>query len=163
MIQKEKPIVNKKFLLQKMDGKGGWTFAVIPDLSFARKHRSPWVNVKGTIDNHPFENLKLAKIKAGGYFFPVKAEIRKQIQKQAGDSVKIVLFEDFSLFEIPEEIIECLKIEEDAYTAFMKLREFHQKEFVKWISSAKKEETRVERINATIDKLLKGELLHDGS
>ncbi|MES2560485.1 MAG: YdeI/OmpD-associated family protein [Bacteroidota bacterium] len=156
-----KPIVNKEFLLQKVDGKGGWTYALIPDLPLERKPRSLWVNVKGSIDDHTFENLKLAKIKAGGYFFPVKAEIRKAIRKQAGDSVKIVLFEDHSLFEIPEEIIECLKIEMDAYKAFMKLREFHQKEFIKWISSAKKEETRVERINATIDKLLRGGKLGD--
>lgn len=155
----EKPIVNKEFLLQKIEGKGGWTYALIPDLTFDKKHGSLWVNVKGTIDNHPFEHLKLAKIKAGGYFFPVKAAIRKAIGKQAGDSVKIILYEDLSVFEVPEEIVECLKIEEDAYKAFIQLRQFHQKEFIKWIVSAKKEETRVERINATIDKLLKGETL----
>ncbi|MES2780824.1 MAG: YdeI/OmpD-associated family protein [Bacteroidota bacterium] len=156
----QKPIVNKEFLLQKVPGKGGWTYALIPDISFDQKRQSLWVKVKGTIDDHEFNNLNLAKIKGGGFFFPVKAEIRKAINKREGDSVRIVLFEDFTAFEIPEEFIECLKIEQKAYEKFIALKETHQKEFIHWIYEAKKEETRAERINSTINKVLKGERLY---
>ncbi len=156
----EKPIINSEFLLQKMPGKGGWTFALIPELADGKKFSSLWLKVKGSIDNHQFEKLSLAKIKDGGYFFPIRADIRKAIQKQAGDYVTIILYEDFSVFEIPEEIAECLKLEPNAYPKFIALKETRQKEFVSWILSAKREETKAARINTTIDKVLKGETLY---
>ena len=30
-METEKPVVNKKYLLEKFPGKGGWTYAVIPE------------------------------------------------------------------------------------------------------------------------------------
>jgi hypothetical protein len=33
----EKPLVNKKFLLEKYPGKGGWTFARLPDIRPEKK------------------------------------------------------------------------------------------------------------------------------
>lgn len=156
----KKPIINDEFLLQRMPGKGGWTFAVIPDIPADKKFSSLWLKVKGSIENHEFENLSLAKIKNGGYFFPVRAAIRKTIQKQAGDYVRIKLYPDFSVFQIPEEIIDCLKLEPNAYPKFMELKESRQKEFVNWILSAKREETKAQRINTTITKVLKGEALY---
>jgi hypothetical protein len=29
----EKPLIDKKYLLEKFQGKGGWTYASIPDIS----------------------------------------------------------------------------------------------------------------------------------
>lgn len=150
------PIVNAEFLLQKMPGKGGWTFAVVPNISFKQPH-SMWAKVKGKIDSHEFESLSLARIKDGNYFFPVKAEIRKALKKQAGDTVNIVLFEDFSEFTIPNDIIECLKIEHGTFQMFCALSKSNQRQYVKWILSAKQDETKASRINILIDKLLKGE------
>lgn len=47
----------------------------------------------------------------GNLFLPVKAEIRKKIKKQAGDYVHVILYKDDSVFEVPQEIIDCLKLE----------------------------------------------------
>jgi len=156
----KKPLVQDEFLLQKMPGKGGWTFVLLSGIVLNKKKSSLWTSVEGSIDNYKFESLSLAKTKDGMYFFPVKAEIRKQIKKQAGDYVQLVLFEDTTVFKIPEELIECLKIENDAYLKFMQLKENHQKEFINWIYAAKREETIAQRINSTIDKVMKGERLY---
>ena len=150
----DKPIIHSKLLLQKFPGKGGWTYAEIPDVSSAKKTNFGWVKVKGRIDDFEINGYSLAPMKGGKLFLPVKSEIRKKIKKQAGDYIIVILFHDDSTFEIPNEIIECLKLELLAYQRFEKLSPSHKKEYVKWIYSAKKDETRAERINKMISQLL---------
>jgi uncharacterized protein YdeI (YjbR/CyaY-like superfamily) len=91
----------------------------------------------------------------GTLFFPVRVEIRKKIKKEAGDEVHIILYQDLSALETPKELLVCLKDEPLAHERFLKLSEGKQKEIIDWISQAKKEETKVERIASSIDKLLK--------
>jgi Domain of unknown function (DUF1905)/Bacteriocin-protection, YdeI or OmpD-Associated len=159
----EKPLVENDYLLQKFPGKGGWTYAVIPEILQNKNTPFGWVKVKGSIDNYEIKNYRLMPMGNGHLFFPVKAEIRKQIKKQAGDYVSIILYKDDSVFEIPQEIIDCLKYDEQAYQKFMNLSERYQKEFIKWIYAAKKEETKAQRINTTIDKVVHGKYLYDNT
>ncbi len=42
-----------------------------------------------------------------------------------------------------------------AHERFLKLSEGKQKEIIDWIAQAKKEETKIERIASSIDKLLR--------
>ncbi|TDD97066.1 YdeI/OmpD-associated family protein [Flavobacterium cellulosilyticum] len=156
----EKPIFEKECLLQKYPGKGGWTFAEIAGIQQNKNTPFGWVKVKGKIDAFEFSNFNLAPMRNGKLFMAVKAAIRKKIEKQAGDYVKIQLFADNSIFEIPEEIIDCLKYDQKAYEKFITLKERHQKEFIKWIYAAKKEETKAIRINAMMDNILKDEFLY---
>lgn len=97
----------------------------------------------------------------GKLFFPVKAEIRKKINKQAGDWVHIILYADQSSPEIPEDLLICLKDEPDAYKNFLSYTEGEQKAYIDWINAAKKEDTKVKRIAATINKLLKKQKYSD--
>ena len=46
-----------------------------------------------------------------------------------------------------------------AKEAYHKLSYSHQKEYVEWINDAKKLETRKNRINQAIEKLIKGQKL----
>jgi hypothetical protein len=156
----DKPIIDDEFLLQKMSGKGGWTFAVVPVSPHIRRNGSLWIRVIGIIDGHEFKKMSLAPLKDGRFFIPFKAEVRKVLEKGVGDYVKIVLFEDLSAFVTPAEIIDCLKIEIGAYEKFMQFKENHRFEFINWIYSAKKEETQAQRINIMIDKVLRGERLY---
>jgi len=48
-----------------------------------------------------------------------------------------------------------LKDEPLAHKRFLALSESKQKEIIDWISQAKKEETKVERIASSLEKLLK--------
>ncbi len=93
----------------------------------------------------------------GRLFLPIKAAIRKQIGKQAGDFVNVVLFKDSAPLEIPDELVMCLSDEPTAYEKFKQLTEGEQKAFIDWIYSAKTDETKVNRIATTINNLLNGQ------
>ena len=55
---------------------------------------------------------------------------------------------------IPEEIQSLLKKYPDALTFFDKLSYTHQKEYINWITSAKKEENHIKRMELFVEKLL---------
>ena len=151
----EKPLVNKKYLLEKFPGKGGWTFTFIPEIPPDKHSPFGFMKVKGSIDGYEIKHFHLLPSVKGDdrLFLTVKAEIRKVIKKEAGDYVHIILYPDNDPIEIPEELIICLKDESNAYEKFQQLKESEQKAFVDWICAAKTDETKVKRIAETIDKL----------
>lgn len=156
----EKPLVDDLFLLERFPGKGGWTYARLPQVPPDKSAPFGWRTVKGTIDGHPLHHYKLMPMGNGELFLPVKAEIRKKIGKQTGDFIHVVLFTDEDPILVPEELVLCLKDEPGAYELFTQLKEGEKKEFLDWINSARKDETKVERILKMIQLVLKGEKLH---
>lgn len=156
-----KPLVNKKYLLEKYPGKGGWTYAAIPEIIQDKHAPFGWVKVKGTIDNYEIKNYKLMPMGNGKLFLPVKSEIRKKIGKKEGDWVNVVLYADNSPIAIPEDFLDCLKEDPIAYKSFFTYTDGQQKEFIDWIYSAKKDNTKVKRIAETLNKLTKQVKLRD--
>jgi hypothetical protein len=157
----EKPLVNKHYLLEKYPGKGGWTYAAIPEVLQDKHAPFGWVKVRGSIDDAEIKNYHLMPMGNGKLFLPVKAEIRKKINKKAGDLVKVVLYADDTATEIPEELLLCLLDEPLAHQRFLCYTDGEKKAFIDWIYSAKKEETKTDRIAETITKLLKGQKLKE--
>lgn len=160
-MEKEIALVNKDYLLQKYPGKGGWTYAVISEVSKDKRSRFGWVKVKGHIDSFELKNYKLMPLSNGSLFLPVRSEIRKKIGKKAGDWVKVVLYADDAPTEIPDELLSCLEEDSIAYEAFKSYTDAQRKEFIDWIYSAKTEDTRVKRIVETLNKLAKGRKFRD--
>ena len=98
----------------------------------------------------------------GQLFLSVRKEIRKKIGKEAGDTVKIVLYPDLSHLEIPQEIMDCFELEpKKTYENFMKLTEGDRKLYLDWIYDAKKEETKIERITEMIKRVEKNLKFYD--
>lgn len=149
----ETPLVNKKYLLEKYSGKGGWTYAAIPEVLQDKHAHFGWVKVRGFIDSYEFKNFHLMPMGNGKLFLPVKSEIRKKIGKKVGDWVTVILYADDGLTQIPDELVLCLKSDQAAYDMFNKFTEGEKKGIVDWIYSAKKEETRIDRIAQTLNKL----------
>lgn len=79
------PLTDKAYLLEKFPGKGGWTYAAIPEIAPDKHAHFGWVRVKGTIDGYKIKGFHLMPMGNGKLFLPVKSEIRKKIKKQAGD------------------------------------------------------------------------------
>jgi hypothetical protein len=78
-------------LLHKSDNKGGWTYAVwLEAATFFGTHGL--VKISGSIDGHPFKASFMAT--GDGYqMLPIKAETRKLVGKEAGDTVEITILE----------------------------------------------------------------------
>jgi hypothetical protein len=77
--------------LQKGDHKGAWT-CIVWDESADFFGTRGLVKVRGTIDGEPFESSFMAQ-GDGSHRLPVKADIRKAIGKEAGDTVRVRLDE----------------------------------------------------------------------
>ncbi len=150
-----KPLADKEYLLEKFPGKGGWTYAIIPEIPPDPHSPFGWVKVKGSIDGYEINNYHLLPtVKGTGQvFLSVKAEIRKKIKKDAGDYVHIVLYPDNDPLEVPEELLLCLQDDTEAWQFFNSLNKSEQHKYVKWIYSAQTDHTKVERIAKTLVRL----------
>jgi hypothetical protein len=152
-METQKPLVDQNYQLEKFHGKGGWTYAQIPEILQDKHSPFGWVRVCGSIDGIEIKGYHLMPMGNGKLFLPVKAEIRKKIGKKQGDFVRVILYPDNLPTEIPEELKLCLRDEPGAWEAFSSYTEAEKKAFVEWIYSAKTEETKVNRIAQTLDKL----------
>ncbi len=148
----EKPLVNKEYLLEKFPGKGGWTYTIIPEILPDKKSPFGWVKVRGSIDGYEIKKYHLLPTLSGTgqLFLSVKAEIRKKIKKEAGDYVHIILYPDNEPLEVPEELLLCLQDDTEALKFFNSLNENEQHNYIKWIYSAKTDQTKVDRIAKTL-------------
>lgn len=158
-MKSEKPLVEKDYLLQKFEGKGGWTYVEIPEIPMP-KTAFGMLKVKGKIDDYEFSDFHLMPLGNGNIFLPVKTEIRKKIKKQAGDTVHIVIYEDKTLLIIPEELLLCMEYEDGVIEKFENYSDGQKKACIDWINSAKTEQAKADRIAKTISMVQNGEKLY---
>jgi hypothetical protein len=86
-------MLNKTFSakLEKSPNHGGWTYVIWPD-SVHYFGTKGLVKISGTIDGYPFRASFMA-MGDGQHMLPIKAETRKAIGKDVGQTVHIVLKE----------------------------------------------------------------------
>lgn len=150
----EQPIVNRIYFLEKFPGKGGWTYAVIPEIKPDPHAWFGWISVRGAIDEIELPRCKLMPKGDGQLFLPVNAAMRKKLKKQAGDEVRITLFHDDNPPQIPDELMACFELEPpEILTRFRNLSIDNQHNAIKRIMNAKQLDTRARRILELLNEL----------
>jgi len=91
------------------------------------------------------------------HMLPILKNIRERIGKGPGDTVDVVIKRDESVrtVEVPPEFAKLMK-KEGVSATFEKLSYTHRKEYCRWITEAKKEETRQARLTKAVAMLKKG-------
>lgn len=92
----------------------------------------------------------------GKYLLAVPKAFREAAGVKAGDRIEVTIRRDTEkrTVEIPKDLSDKLK-ENNLTDVFEKMSYTHQKEFVNAVNEAKKEETRIRRIEKTIGMLKK--------
>jgi len=117
------------------------------------------VKVKVTFDGAQYRG---SIVNMGGcYMLGLTQEIRNKIGKGFGDEVFVTLEKDVEerSVEVPEDFTSAMNCDEIAISTFKSLSFTAQKEYVNWITSAKREATRSERIIKSVALLSEGKRL----
>lgn len=115
------------------------------------------VKVKVTYDGVPYRG-SLAKMGHHCHFLVVRKDIRKQIGKNEGDKVWVTVQRDTEerIVEIPDDLAALFAEHPDAKALYDRLSFTNRKEYSRWITDAKKPETRAGRLQKTIAMLMVG-------
>ena len=145
-----------KFRAQLQPGRGGGAYVFFPydvEKEFGTKGKVP---VQATFDGVPYKG-SLFKYSYSQHVLGILKSIREQIGKQPGDTVDLAIWKDEELrtVEIPADFRNRLK-KESLLTIFEKLSYAHRKEYCRWITEAKKEETRLRRLEKAVEMLRNG-------
>jgi ribosomal protein S18 acetylase RimI-like enzyme len=117
------------------------------------------VKVKATFDGVEYRG---SVVNMGGcYMLGLTQEMRSKIGKGFGDEVLVTLEKDVEerTMEVPEDFAAAMNTNEIAVSNYKSLSYTAQKEYVTWITSAKREVTRAERIIKAVTLLSEGKRL----
>jgi hypothetical protein len=145
-----------KFEAEIQRGEGGGAYVFFPfdvEKEFGAKER---VAVKATFDGVPYTG---SLMKCGGpqHMLGILKAIREQLGKGPGDTIDVAVWKDDveRTVEVPAAFEELMR-KEGLLPFFEQLSYTHRKEYCRWITEAKKEETRSKRLQKAIEMLRQG-------
>jgi hypothetical protein len=94
----------------------------------------------------------------GRYYLPIRREIREACGLAPGMPVLVMLAldEEPRQVEMPDDLTAAFAGDPVAQNAFDRLSFTHRREYVEWITSAKREATRTRRVAQTLEMLRNG-------
>ena len=117
------------------------------------KARAP---VKVTINGYTFRTTTFCM--EGCNFIPVNKANRQGVGIKAGDKFTVLMETDAEprIITPPIDFARALKADKKAQAIWEKLSFTHRKEYVNWITEAKKAETRARRIDKAVEMISGG-------
>ncbi len=133
---------------------------VVPDevVEALGSGRRPKVRV--TVGPHTYRSTVVPM--SGQFVLALNAENRTAAGVAAGDVVTVRLEVDGQPREVvvPDDLAAALSEDRVAGEAFERLSFTHRKEWARWVTDAKRPETRVSRIERTVSELRAGKRTH---
>ena len=97
-------------------------------------------------------------VMGGRFLLPLSAENRAAAGVAAGDEVEVELAPDLAprTVDVPEDLAALLSADSAAQATYDTLAPGQRKEWVRWVTEAKKPETRSDRVVKTVEALAAG-------
>jgi len=138
------------------DGDGSGAFVGFPWDPKAEFGKANLVPIRAEFDGEPYRGV-IANMGEGPCLIVLK-EIRAKIGKNVGDEVSIRLWHDTEprVIEPPADLAEAMGTVPAARAYWDKLAPSHRKQYVQWLESAKRPETRTARLAKAVALLAEG-------
>lgn len=135
-----------------------WTFLVLPKAASAKLPTRSMVSVDGTFGGVPFQ-ATLAPDGEGSHWLKVEKALREAAAARVGDRVALAIAPVAVEPEpaVPPDVRKALAAHPAAKAQWASLTAVARRDWIHWITSGKKAETRVKRIAVTCDKLACGQ------
>lgn len=143
----------KATILAGLGGGAGVAFPYDVEKEFGTRANVP---VSATFDGVPYRG-SLMNCGPGPHMLGVLKSVREKIGKGPGDIVDVVVWKDDRVrtIEVPNDFRALMK-KQGVLPIFEKLSYTNRKEYVRWITEAKREATRQERLEKSIRMLKTG-------
>lgn len=141
-------------IIQNAGGGGG--FVEVPfDVEEAFGSKRP--KIRATIEGQPYRGT-LARLGGAQHILLILKSIREKAGKTFGDTVRVSLGADLKprVVRVPPELRKELARNAAARAAFRKLSYTRRKEIARWITEARRPETRGDHVRRTMAALQHG-------
>lgn len=144
-------------IIQKVEGKNAAYIEIPYDVQ--EVHQAKRVKVIATFDGYTYQG-SIVKMQSC-YMIGITQAIREAIGKDFGDQIDVQIQEDQSVrcVNVPDDFLMSLQAQPSALQYWNTLSYSQQRKYVQWIESAKKRETRMQRIERSTLKLSQQETL----
>ena len=134
-----------------------WSFVVLPAGASAKLPTRSMVSVEGTLAREPFQ-ATLEPDGKGSHWLKVTETLRDAADVSAGDTVELVIKAVASEPEpaVPPDLHSALAAHPAANATWIDITAVARRDWIHWITSGKKAETRVKRIATACDMLATG-------
>ncbi len=135
-----------------------WTFLNLPDEASTKLPARSQVSVEGTINGVLFQ-ATLDPDGQGGHWLKVRPELQEASAAKPGEIVELVIspvaVEPEP--EVPDDVLGALNsAPPNAIETWLDITPIARRDWIKWIVSGKKAETRTKRIEVAISKMTAG-------
>jgi hypothetical protein len=141
--------------IEKIAGKGGWTYVRLPFIKNQKNTPFGWLLVDVTIDHYSIENYHLMPMGNGHLFLPIKAAIRKALNKTVGDQVSVSIVAVNYVEKVKKIFSESLSLFPTAEAIFNQLSKAEQTQTIEQLSQIKNKDQLIEAIKNKIIQLEK--------
>ena len=135
-----------------------WTFLVLPDSASAKLPTRSMITVEGRFGGQPFQ-ATLEPDGDGSHWLRVDDALRAAAGAQAGDTVELEIAPVAREPEpdVPADLRSALAGDADALATWQDITALARRDWVHWVTSGKRADTRVKRIAVACDKLAAGQ------
>ena len=135
-----------------------WTFLVLPKAASTKLPTRSMVTVDGTLAGAPFQ-ATLEPDGAGSHWLKVEKKLREAAGVEPGETValEIAAVDKEPEPKVPSDLRDALRANPSALATWKDITPVARRDWIHWITSGKKAETRVKRTGVACDKLAAGD------